>query len=167
MPAMTKKWALTILLALAAAPAGAQTWQKLSGSRSGVQAAQTVVVRTDAQWRALWSRHAGSQEAPAVDFSKEMVVGVFLGQRRRAGYSVELKVVELPGFCDETGSQPASLLVIYAEKKPQGGSVAAEVVTTPYAFLKVPKRPAVQFERQSAARALEKLRGLAQAPRFD
>ncbi|GAB3437678.1 hypothetical protein GCM10027320_24610 [Massilia solisilvae] len=47
---------------------------------SGVQNAREVVVKDAASWAALWSEHAGKDKAlPAVDFSKQMVVGVFLG----------------------------------------------------------------------------------------
>ncbi len=164
---MTKTLGLTLLLAFSATFASAQDWQKLCGARTGVKEPQTVVVKTQAEWTALWAKHAGSEAAaPAVDFSKEMVVGVFLGERHRAGYAVDLKLVELPAFVDEAGAQADTLIVIYSERAPQTEAGAA-VVTAPFALAKVRRHAAVAFERESAARALDKLRGAVQAPRFD
>ncbi len=54
------------------------------GTQSGVRSPMQSVVRTDAEWRALWRRHiAGSPQGvatPFVDFSRDMVIGVFAGE---------------------------------------------------------------------------------------
>ncbi|NEX63123.1 hypothetical protein [Noviherbaspirillum galbum] len=50
---------------------------------SAIGEKRTVVVRDAAAWTALWQQHAGSQSnapAPAVDFSRRMVLAVFLGK---------------------------------------------------------------------------------------
>ncbi|HWJ94968.1 MAG TPA: hypothetical protein VNT33_09615, partial [Telluria sp.] len=47
---------------------------------SGVHIARDVVVRDQAAFAALWAEHAGSEaKAPEVDFTKWMVIGVFIG----------------------------------------------------------------------------------------
>ncbi len=55
-----------------------------AGERSGIQIPTEVVVRTGAEWQALWRRHtAALAEVPApprVDFTREMVIAVFAGQ---------------------------------------------------------------------------------------
>jgi hypothetical protein len=51
------------------------------GSDSAIHEAGHAVARTAAEWKALWKRHEGKGDAPAVDFKKEMVVGIFLGKR--------------------------------------------------------------------------------------
>jgi hypothetical protein len=164
---MTKSFALAALLCLAAASARAQEWQKLAGAQTGVSGARTVVIKTEAEWAALWTAHAGqAKAAPRVDFSKEMVVGVFLGEHKHAGCAVELKLVEIPSFVDEQGAQEDTLLVIYREKT-AGDGVSAAVLTAPFALAKVRRHAAVEFQRDAAIRALEKMRELAQAPRFD
>ena len=53
------------------------------GDASGQQTARQVIVRTQAEWQALWKAHALDPNAklPAVDFNTKMVVGVFLGSQ--------------------------------------------------------------------------------------
>ena len=54
------------------------------GTQSGVRTPMQSVIRTDAQWRALWRKHiAGSPQGvatPVIDFSREMVIGMFAGE---------------------------------------------------------------------------------------
>src|SRR5437870_4264409 len=53
-----------------------------AGTTSSIRTPRRVVVRDEAEWRALWRRHddpAGGA-APPVDFSRDMVVGVFAGE---------------------------------------------------------------------------------------
>ncbi|MGH8855075.1 MAG: hypothetical protein ACREWI_12445, partial [Telluria sp.] len=48
--------------------------------RTQVKTERDVVVRDEAAWASLWAEHAGKDVAlPKVDFSKEMVIGVFRG----------------------------------------------------------------------------------------
>src|SRR5260221_10194443 len=61
------------------------------GPMSGIDTARQVTVRAAAEWSTLWRDHAPSGQAmPAVDFSREMVVGVFVGSRPTSGYGVEI-----------------------------------------------------------------------------
>src|SRR6267154_1949428 len=57
------------------------------GDQSNVEDAKQVLVRTDAELRTLWQQHAPERPMPNVDFSREMVVGVFMGSRPNAGFS--------------------------------------------------------------------------------
>jgi hypothetical protein len=54
-------------------------------SQSAIAEKRLVTVRDADTWNLLWAEHAGTtlsyRPAPAVDFSKNMVVGVFLGSR--------------------------------------------------------------------------------------
>lgn len=173
------KLALLALCLCAAVPASAQqkgSWDKLAGSRSGVakDAVVTAVARTPAEWEALWQRHTGGDKkrgAPPVDFTKEMVVGVFLGARPRAGYWVELKTVELPSEAvDEalTVSGP-SLVVFYKEVKPKT-DFGAGLMSAPFELRKVKRYAAVTFEPDTLMRAhgaIDTLRAFKDEPRFD
>jgi hypothetical protein len=51
---------------------------------SGVTAAQTVVIRDQAAWDKLWTRHAAGRTPvpaqPKVDFTRKMLIGVFAGE---------------------------------------------------------------------------------------
>jgi hypothetical protein len=63
-------------------------------TRSGVREARNVVVRDTPSWAALWSAHAGSGAAlPTVDFSRQMVVGVFLGTQANGCYATKISNV--------------------------------------------------------------------------
>src|SRR5436190_19970182 len=57
------------------------------GDQSNIESPTQVLARTEAEWVALWRRHAGDGERPPVDFTREMVVGVFMGSRPNAGFS--------------------------------------------------------------------------------
>ena len=68
-----------------------------------------------------------------------MVVGVFLGSRPTAGYSVEIV---------RTTEQPDGLVVEYREGSPARDMMTAQVITTPYHLVAVPKRTGeVKFEK--------------------
>ena len=110
------------------------------GISSRVDVAGQAAVRSDAEWSTLWSQHAGERARPAVDFSKEMVLAVFLGTRSTAGYSVEIV-----GAREEGGA----LVVSYRESRPPSGSVTAQVLTSPYHLVAVPKYGDVKWERVS------------------
>jgi PrcB C-terminal len=109
------------------------------GTQSNIDQARQVVIRTADEWSALWRAHAAEKPAPAVDFTKEMVVGVFLGSRPTAGYSVEIV---------GTKEQPDGLVVVYHQGSPARDMMTAQVITTPYHLVAVPKRAGkVEFEK--------------------
>ena len=110
------------------------------GAMSQIDGARQAVARSDAEWRMLWSQHAGDRARPAVDFSKEMVVAIFLGTRPTAGFSVEIVGAREEG---------AMLIVSYRETRPQPGIVTAQVLTSPYHLVAVPKHGDVKWERVS------------------
>jgi len=108
------------------------------GAASGIETARRVVVRTADEWASLWRAHAPARQAPAVDFSREMVVGVFLGGRTTAGYSVTVV---------DAAERDGVLVVRYVEKRPDPGAVTAQILTEPYHLAAVPRHPGeVRFE---------------------
>jgi len=40
------------------------------GDQSSIESPAQVLARTEAEWTALWRRHAGDAAAPAVDFTR-------------------------------------------------------------------------------------------------
>lgn len=126
--------------------ASEQGWQKLAGDSSRIAAPRAIVVTNPGAWEVLWREHAGEGvPAPAVDFSQEKVVAVFLGQRARTGYKVALEA---------DASDPAEVVVSYAEQAPKA-SFGATMVTTPFVIQKVAARQVrlVTKEAASAAKA--------------
>jgi hypothetical protein len=96
--------------------------------QSEVEEARQVVVRTPEEWKALWKEHAPGQPMPAVDFTKSMVIGVFLGSRFTAGYRVTITGIE---------SESASVTVTYRDERPGAGDILAQVITYPHHLVRV------------------------------
>lgn len=114
------------------------------GEHSNMDDAAQVVARSPQEWQQLWQKHTPDRPRPAVDFSKEMVVGVFLGSRPTAGY-----VLEIVSATPDSGT----LVVRYREATPRPGAMTAQVLTSPYHLVTVPFFPGnVKFEKAAAAR---------------
>lgn len=168
-----------LAVALTLAPLSAfaqQSWEKIAGTRSAISGpvTTTVVARTPEEWKALWARHTGGtgEDAPAVDFSREMVVGVFLGQRPRAGYAVHCTMVVLPpeDAVDPTFARRSPTLVVYYKEVPPKSQFGATAVTAPFELRKVSKWPAVSFEPESLFKAqgrIDQMLVFKDEPRFD
>ncbi len=109
------------------------------GAQSNVEDARLVTVRTAEEWSTLWRLHAPGQKQPAVDFSREMVAGVFLGSRPTAGYDIEIVGVR---------EAPDGLVVQYRETTPARGAMTAQVLVMPYHIVALPARAGtVRFEK--------------------
>jgi len=110
------------------------------GDQSNIETATHIVARTEADWIDLWRRHAGDRDRPPVDFTREMVVGVFMGTRPNAGFSTTIiSSLEVKGV----------LVVRYTETLPPRDAVTAQVLTSPYHLVAIPKAAvtAVKFEK--------------------
>ena len=101
------------------------------GPMSAIDQPRQVTVRSAAEWGALWKENGAKSPLPAVDFSREMVVGVFVGTRSTAGYGVE--IVRAIG-------NSSTLVVEYVETAPSRGTITAQVLTAPYHLVAIPKR---------------------------
>lgn len=111
------------------------------GQFTRIDSPRQVVARTAEQWTALWRAHAPDREPPAVDFSKDMVVAVFLGSRPTAGFRVEIV-----GVREEQGKT----VVQYREAQPPPGAITAQVITAPFHIVTVPARKGdVLFEKMN------------------
>jgi len=108
------------------------------GTMSQIDGARQAVARSAAEWSTLWTQHAGDRARPAVDFDKDMAVAVFLGTRPTAGFAVEIVGAREEG---------ATLIVSYREARPKPGDVAAQILTSPYHLVAVPKHGDVKWER--------------------
>jgi hypothetical protein len=109
------------------------------GTHSNIDGARQVVVRDAAGWGALWKQHAGDRPVPAVDFAREAVAAVFLGTRPTAGFGVEIV---------GAGQKAGAFVVQYRETKPGGDAIAAQVITSPFLLVAMPKVDGdVKFER--------------------
>jgi PrcB C-terminal len=109
------------------------------GEQSNIDEARQVVLRTDADWTKLWQQHSPDRQRPAVDFSKDMIVGVFMGSRSSAGYNISIV---------STFAKDGNVLVRYQESTPRPGTMTAQVLTFPYHLVAIPKAAGeVRFEK--------------------
>ena len=130
---------MATMAAQAQAPPPPRTVDK--GDFSNVDDVKQVVVRSEAEWKTLWRQHGGERPMPAVDFGKEMVVGVFMGSRPTAGFDIAItSTIEGNGI----------LHVRYRERMPARGMVLAQVLTFPFHLVAVPKTASeVKFEKET------------------
>ena len=108
------------------------------GTRSGIQDARAVVVRSAAEWRTLWKEH-DTAPPPDVDFSQVIVLGVFQGTKPSAGFSIQITSVTAKG---------TSAVVEVVEGKPRPGMMTAQVLTSPFHLVTVPRQfESVEFKK--------------------
>ena len=127
-------WSAATLLAVigfATAPGDPVPFKTLdAGDQSDIETKREAVVRTAAEWTALWKQLGSSRPQPAVDFTRSTVLGVFLGSRPTAGFSVAIVTVDRQG---------AELVVTYRERRPNPTDMVAQMLTAPYLLVTIEK----------------------------
>ena len=113
-------------MAQGVSPAELQTVAQ--GAMSNIEEPRQVVVRTAAEWQALWKEHDAQRAAPAVDFAQSIVVAVFLGTRPTAGFDGEIATVT---------SEGGRAVVEYRERRPPRDAIAAQVLTSPFHIVRL------------------------------
>ena len=102
----------------------------VDGQGSAIEEERQVVVRTDAQWKALWAKHAPGQKTPFVDFAKSTVIAVFLGTRNTGGYRAMITEIERHG---------SDLVVTWQEEKPSPDLMVTQALTSPFHIVRIDK----------------------------
>jgi len=117
------------------------------GGFSGIKEEKEEVIKDGAAWEKLWTEHGkttrNATPAPAVDFSKEMVIVVTMGTKRTGGYAIEI-----------VGAEPAGkkLRVSVRRTAPAPGMMTIQALTSPFHFVAVPKKDLeVEFVEAKAA----------------
>ncbi len=83
--------------------------------------------------RKMWESHykaAHDENVPAVDFTKEMILAVYMGTKPNSAYSVEVKQIR---------NLPPSLDVLVQTTCPVEGNMYLQVITHPYHIVKIEK----------------------------
>src|SRR2546422_9858479 len=93
------------------------------GPMSGIDAPRQVTVRTPAEFATLWKSHAADRKRPDVDFTTNMVVGIFLGSRPTGGVGAQI-----------VSAQPQSRPLVgeYKEARPSPDNIRAQVLHSPF-----------------------------------
>jgi hypothetical protein len=113
----------------------------VNATYSNIATPRQAVVRDGAAWAALWAEHSGSNAAlPQVDFTKQMVVGVFLGARPNGCYRTDITEVAL---------LDGKLAVSHTDTEPGPGTICTMAITYPAHLVIVPRTEApVAFVRK-------------------
>ncbi len=74
----------------------------------------------------------GEEPAPVVDFTREMVVAVFMGKQATGGFDIEIESIQKAG---------EQLQVKTSTKTPDSGSMVIQMLTAPTHWVAVPKSP--------------------------
>lgn len=99
-----------------------------SGDSCEMREAQQLVIRSEDALQELW-RTAGlrSLAVPEVDWRREMIGAIFLGEKPTGGYEIQLRELQRPAD---------ALVVKYAVQTPQGP--AAAQLTQPFLIFRLP-----------------------------
>jgi hypothetical protein len=107
----------------------------LQGYTSGVTTFTTIVLKDASAWETLWKKHTlplGSPPPPpAVDFSRDMVVAVFLGEKPSGGWGVRIAGVDIRG---------GDATVSYKVSAPRVDRITTTALTRPYHIKTLPRR---------------------------
>lgn len=99
------------------------------GDQSGYVEEAFLVVRTEAEWAAIWERHTlmdmPSVPYPEIAFSESMVICIFMGTCPTAGYSVSLEGIRL---------EVDHIRVEVVKHSPRNQTLVAQILTHPYVF---------------------------------
>ncbi|MFU8819028.1 MAG: protease complex subunit PrcB family protein [Desulfurivibrio sp.] len=98
-----------------------------SGQTSGIGVERLTVIREGEAFAALWQEHGVDLSSPLaqpeVDFSQDMVVAVFLGERSTGGYSLAIT---------EVRERSASFMVKLKATLPADDCVVSQAASQPY-----------------------------------
>jgi hypothetical protein len=104
------------------------------GAFSGIQEPKQLVISNQTQFAEIWQKHNARNEpkkpAPAIDFSKESVLFVSLGQKRTGGYAVQVSDVQ---------KKDGQTEIIVQTTSPKAGAMQIQALTAPFAIVAVPK----------------------------
>ena len=109
------------------------------GTSSQIDEPRNVTIRSADEFQALWKSHSPAP-LPKVDFSKSIVVGVFVGMRPTAGYTVAVKAVQR--------TEGGGAVVEYVEGAPDKSRMVAQLLTSPFHLVSIPNDvKTVEFKR--------------------
>lgn len=103
-----------------------------SGVTSGIAVRREITITSPEAWGTLWAEHAyaigQAGPAPLVDFSREVVIAIFLGTRPSGGFSVAIRRIE---------RGDGGLTVYFQEGRPAKDALVSQALTQPFHIVKV------------------------------
>lgn len=113
------------------------------GNYCGYTKATRSVIYTEEEWRDAWEKinilRLPKPELPKIDFEKEIVIAVFMGERLSGGYSIEIINIL---------KTEKEIVVVVEEKEPPPESLKTMALTSPY-HIAIIKRSVLPVRFQS------------------
>ena len=104
------------------------------GFFSGITEKKNSIIRRQDQWAELWNKHTSTRtphpQAPVIDFTENIILAVFMGQKPSGGFAVEITRVEK---CEN------ELVVFFSEVEAPPNAEVTAVLTQPYHIIKIEK----------------------------
>ncbi len=102
------------------------------GYRCGYSEAARLVIKTEDRWKEVWRKvhllRVPKPELPEIDFQEEMIIAVFMGDRKSGGYEIEIR---------EIIKTEKEIVVQVEEKEPSPESLRTMALTQPYHIIVV------------------------------
>lgn len=121
-----------------------RSYKNFAISKGKVQ--REVVLQTQGAFDTYWRELTGEPSAPRdVDFSKEFLIAVQMGERPSMGYKVLIRSIER--------TKPNEITVTWEERKPDPSGINAAVMTAPYEIVRVERKNAngvIVFKKREA-----------------
>ena len=92
--------------------------------------AKNMVIKNDKDWEKLKAKLNIRHKDPEIDFKKNMLIAVFMGQRNSGGYSIRIT---------EINEDKKSLTVKMLRSSPRPNGATLAVITSPYHMVLVKK----------------------------
>ncbi|MFN4179515.1 MAG: alkaline phosphatase family protein [Armatimonadota bacterium] len=104
------------------------------GNHCGITEPKRIVITDAKEWAEIWKQvHRGkipAPKVPEVDFNKNMVVAVFMGQKPTSGYAIQIT---------EVARSNGEVVAKLKETAPAKGAIVLQVLTQPFHIVVVPK----------------------------
>ena len=101
-------------------------------SYTGIEEPRRALLRTEAEWRELWTALAAGRipppEPPVIDFASRMVIVAAMGRRPTGGYAISIEDVR---------ATEDTLFVTVVETSPGAGCMTNQALTAPVAVVTV------------------------------
>jgi len=136
-PILIQRVIIVLAMMACATPSGGETAPCRTvarGALSGITRARQEVIKDKTGWEKTWAQHSRNEGArgkiPEIDFTKEMVVLVTMGQKNTGGYAIDIVQVE---------AADKRLKISVSRKSPPRGAMVTQALTAPFHFVAVPK----------------------------
>jgi len=106
------------------------------GYHCGYTKAARLVIKTEDRWKEVWRKmhllRLPKPAVPKIDFQEEMVIAVFMGERKSGGYNIEIRRIM---------KTEKEIVVEVEEKEPSPESFQSMALTQPYHIVVVKSFP--------------------------